>query len=544
MGNKEHIFVSTRFKPREGSVLVYLVLVMLILGILGAAMIRLSVSSTETMLMANSITRAQFLAEAGLRYAQAVYCDDPEVWDTPGTLTLLSGEIVVIDKPGDFVVTATTDSGGRLEATARVFGEVPLCDGEEEPEPGETPDDYVVYTGGGGSGDGSGFAVPSGGYVDGSVFGETVTIQPSGVEITDNVISSESVTLGSQTTVGGYICAADGNVRLRSSNTVVAGDIYAFGNVILESGTSVLGTIYATGDVVLQSGNTLVGGDIHAGGSLVAASAEILGSVYADVNVNIRNGTEIGGEAHAGNDLIYGTGQDNVISGDSFAGGSRNDHQPSSTFQDTPPRVEPLPPTGCPPPPPPPQLQSFTSGTTDVTIPQNGNMTLNPGTYGDVSIGGGATITLEAGDCMEVGDPGCYVVNSFGPASWGQTLRLDLSTGDYITVFSVGDIGFSGPIEVSTDGVTYTDIQDIPIETAKELAKRVYWETHGTFTISQDNDPRWFGTVLSEDGISLGSGFFAIGAFATVDGPIEIQGSNPNITFVIADFAYEHWLPD
>jgi hypothetical protein len=94
---------------------------------------------------------------------------------------------------------------------------------------------------------------------------------------------------------------------------------------------------------------------------------------------------------------------------------------------------------------------------------------------------------------------------------------------------------------VSTDGTTWQSISSMDADTAKELAKRVYWETHGSFTGSRTSGScYWFGTVLAKNDITLPSGATVIGALATVNGGFSV-GPNPVITYVLANFASLHW---
>ncbi|MCH8474986.1 MAG: polymer-forming cytoskeletal protein [Opitutales bacterium] len=550
----------------QGSILLPLLAVILLFGILGSGIIQIRSAATEMSVVSSSNQQAMLAAQAGRDYfhtsaGQALLTDssgDPLPVGSSLTIELSNNtflaEIEDYDEETDeFTIKLTSFSPSGVPHGARVTlppftiglpSEENGDSGDDEGFTGDTPDDYVVYSGGGAGGTGgTGFALPSGGTVDGSLFSDVITIASGNNEVTGNIISLTSVTLGANSSVGGFICATDGDVILQSSNTVITGDIRANGNVVLQSGTAALGSIYATGNVTLDSSNAFVGGDIHAGGNVDISQGDVLGNVYAGWNVNFNGNTDIGGDVHTGNNITSGSGRGGSVQGNTFAGGAINDFQSANTNMASPPRTEPTPPTGCPPPPPPPSLQNFTAGAEDIVVPQNGSLVLAPGTYGDLTIGGGSTLTLQAGNCDETGDPGCYVFKSFGPGSWGQTLRLDLSTGDRITVLVEGPIRFSGPVQVSTDGVTFTNLNQIDVETAKQLTRRVYWETHQDMHITGNNGTRqWMGTVLSIGNITAESGFYGVGAFATLEGVIDLKPANPTMIFQIADFAFEQWL--
>lgn len=555
-------------KSSRGAILVYLVVVLVVTGILAATMVSLSMSATESDLVSGPTARANHLAKSAAEYAQWQYCQLGEVWNGTMTLNFADGEVATVDLVnGQFEAVAVAYAGTRLESRSEARAPVPVCDIPPVVIEGENPGDYVVYIGG----TAASYALPSGSSVDGSIFGPQVTILPSASEITGNIVSLSSVDLGSGTTVGGYICA-ESDVLLRSSGTTVAGDVIANGNVTLESATSILGNVHATGNVLLKATNSVIAGDVHAGGNVTLESGtRVLGNVYAggfllmlssdariegnahagtgfegrkgrifgDLytgwNALLIDATRIDGNVYAKNDVIFGSGAAKVIVGTSQAGGSRNDHMPANVFMSVPNPTAPNPPSGCPPEPPPPQKQVFTPSANNITVPQGGSMTIPPGTYGTLTLGGNTVTTLQAG--------GTYIFQSFGPASWSQTLRLNLSTGDRITVFVSGPIAFSGRVEVSTDGVNYTRVRFMDTEEAKLLAKRVYWETHGSYTITTNNSIReWFGTVLSDGNVSLASGFYVVGAVATINGSVT-SSSPQHVIFSIADFAVENWNP-
>src|SRR5690625_1545883 len=527
----------------RGSVLLYLIAVMTIVGVLAAAMLKLSVTSRETLFSANSMNQAQFLADSGLRIAQSRYCSEGEL-ETPVTITLTSGEEVRIESDEThFRATATVFGGTPLEARAEAIGLIPDCSSGEPVIPGDSPDDYVLYSGGGV------FMIPSHSEIYGSVFAQIITTD-SGIDVAGNVISETSITIASGSNMGGFVCAANGNITMRSDSTVVGGNIYApFGDVTLGRGTIGLGDVFAAGKVILESGgtvieggihvgkdvvlesqakvmgniftagnvelkhdNALVGGDIHAHGNFSAGGGGVVsGNVYVSREIKLIDDSRIAGDAHAGTNILF-VNNGNSITGNSYAKGNVNQHN-GSIYNTVLLPEAPLPVDACPPAPTP-EMQTFTPGTKSLTFTQFTSISesiVSPGAYNNLNFGGGSTVTLQASNCIQADQP-CYVFQSFGPANWGQTLRLDLSTGDYITVFVKGDFAFSGPILVKTNDFDYTKIEDIPAEIARELARRVYWETHGKFSITSTNGTRrWFGTVLSEDNISLAGNLTGVG---------------------------------
>ncbi len=402
---------------------------------------------------------------------------------------------------------------------------------QSENDYGNRPEDYVLYCGEGK------FSMPSSGKIDGSIYGKNIEIKSSSVEITGNIVSLTSVDLRSATTVGGDICALSGDVTLFSSNTLVKGNINASGNVILQSGTTVLGDVFAGGNVELKSSNARVLGNIHAGGKVEIHSGCTVGkNVFAGTNVSLYNSQSkdqgVQGDVHAGQNIFMENNTN--ISGQSWAGGGINHHNPNKIHQPVPPRIKPSAPSVCIKEPiPPPRMQSFAAGKEDIVVPQFDTIIIEPGEYGRLQFSDKSTVTLKGG---------VYKFSEINGANSQLTLRLDLSNGKDIKVFTVGNVRYTGPIEVSVDGSTWLRISELDTSTAEMLARKVYWENHGNFTITTNNSIRqWFGTVLSKNNITLNSSFYGIGAYATVEGTFDIKSSNPNITYIIADFARENW---
>jgi hypothetical protein len=534
---------------QNGSVLLFLIVAMLLISTLSIPLFRLIPTSSFSDVDMGHEVQAMYLAQGGLHYADVWLCSFPVAQDrtldhyslgSVGEFSLSATVQDPVNRIYSVTSTGTAHSGSPFQAVYLTRRVVDCGSATPEPTPVD-PGYYVTYSGGGGQ-----YAIPSGGYIDGSVYGHSVEVHPNS-EITGNIISQTSITLGSGVTVGGYVCSSGGNVILRSAGVTVGGDINASGNVVLNSGATAQKNVFATGYVTLEPSGSQVFKDIHAGqyvslgsgctahqnvfagGALSMSNSGSLvkNNVHAGGNVNLDNNTHINGSVWAGG----------TINRPANVGGAALGNQSS------PPRIPPTPPATCPEVPVP-RMQTFSAGTTDFNMPpswQQTHATITPGAYRDLNWEGGVTLTMRAGTCRNVGDPGCYYFRNFNGGSWTQTLRLDFSTGDDITVFATGDILHTGPVQVSTDGVIWQSITGMNLNSAKELAKRVYWETHGSFEITGSNGIRqWFGTVLAENDVSIPSGAEVIGAFATVNGDVS-AGANPSIIYVLARFANDHW---
>lgn len=108
---------------RKGAVLISVITVMVIVGVLGVAVISLTQSSQHSSFSSNASSRAYYLAESGLRYAQDIYCKEGWPDGSQRTLSLENGEkIEVVREDDTFWATAIVDAG-----TARARVPMPLC---------------------------------------------------------------------------------------------------------------------------------------------------------------------------------------------------------------------------------------------------------------------------------------------------------------------------------------------------------------------------------------------------------------------------------
>lgn len=500
-------------RGRKGGALISMIAVMLILGIMGVSVIAFTRTSEHSYMSANAGSRAYYLAESGLRYAQQIYCgEDGWLHGRERTLTLQGGEFVHIIRLGNnFWATATVDVGSAKEARARVPMPLSLCGQDPNENP---PDEFAVF------GDTAinlgtttliegdvaitGDTVDLKGIVDGNIFaGDITTTASSSAVVTGSIVSSGLVDLKTGT-VTGDIHSASGISLGSTESSVFGGWLFSNGSIDVGGSAQVHGHIHSCGGDVTLSGSATIGrptdpvevratGDIHLGGSTT-----IYGDVHAGGTITV-GGTIVGNAYAAGNILSSGS-----VSGTAV--------ELSPTYVKDPicPDLGDLEDLELP------ATTEFTAGGTDVTVPAGsaGSTTHHlvvPGTYGDLSSpnnqSGNTNVYLAAG----AADHGVYYFDS---VTFGRDTALYLNlSGTYdIRVFVVGDIAIGREIEVfvSTDGTTYTAITDPGID--PEIAARVYWESHGNFDLGQTSN--WFGTVYTTVGsLSVGSGSYLIGSY-------------------------------
>ena len=210
-----------------------------------------------------------------------------------------------------------------------------------------------------------------------------------------------------------------------------------------------VGLIGGNGNVTIDKTNPLEG--LYGGGNLTLdKDAEVAGDIAFDGNVNLKRDVSVGGGVTAG-------GSVSTAKGVSVAGGILRDvPDPWADLVV-------------------PAATAFTTTpANDVSV--NGSRTLAAGSYGNLNISGGSTLTLSTG------------VYRFDAISAGNdaTLRLDPEASDAngkLEVYVAGDASF---------------LNRLSVEKLSGDASDVRWEVHGDFTLQNDGD--WVGSVFAPFG--------------------------------------------
>lgn len=435
-----------------------------------------------------------------------------------------------------------------------------LIVGDDTEEPPTTPDtptssDAIYYAA---SSFEKGITLPFKASVDGSVYGKDVVLS-SQADVTGDVVAEKDVILEFRSSVAGDICALE-DITL-GSKALVGGDIHAHGDVTVGWQSTVTGDIFATGDVILDSDaqvigsihsgksiivgwNSVVKGNVYAGGAVILEGhALIMGTVYAKKTVTLGWKDTVQGDVITEGDIDLTAG-DNVIEGNAIASGKirlgRKSEIKGTLSEENPdPGVKPpSPPKECPGVKIP-ELSEFSAGAIDISIGRRQDEKILPGAYHILSTGGKNSLyfTRESpGECQ-------FVFNKM-ILGWDLDLYLDLSQcadadGDPadMTIFSEDGIFFMGAMNIF---IMTEEGKPIKMKDADpEIAKRIYWETHGDFFQGSFSD--WFGTVLAENNIFFYSdNMMLIGAAASVKGTVAM-GHSADVIYMPANYAVENW---
>lgn len=225
--------------------------------------------------------------------------------------------------------------------------------------------------------------------------------------------------------------------------------VYAKNNVTLGVGT-IVGS--ATQSVLVGAGTMIIGvGDAQLNGT-----SGIYGDLRAGDDVSLGNNT-----------FVTGT----VTNPDQFTVGSGVTYGAHVVAMPDLPTL--------------PTATVFSNGSTNQTVGNNATLTLLPGSYQDIQLGGAATLNLSAGT---------YYLRSLSAGN-GLTINVDLAGGE-LNIFLTEDFNVGGTQAMNLTGGDWQDI---------------YAEAHKTginaFRIGGGNGTQWKGTVFTPNGdIHLGSG--------------------------------------
>jgi hypothetical protein len=152
------------------------------------------------------------------------------------------------------------------------------------------------------------------------------------------------------------------------------------------------------------------------------------------------------------------------------------------------------------------------SGTfTDQALSGAGEKTIAPGHWGDLTTTGNQTILLSSGD---------YYFDSINTSGDAVTLKIDLSSGGLVNIYTVNQMNFGGQDnELMVKGPGMTEYVLISDPSVRDLAGLINWETRDTFTLGGGTGNTnfddstgwgsiWGGTVYSSliDGIGITTG--------------------------------------
>ena len=237
--------------------------------------------------------------------------------------------------------------------------------------------------------------------------------------------------------------------------------------------TLINGNIGSNQDLFLQ-GNPLPGypaqlnGSAYAGGDLQFGQDETVGSSSFLREVVVNGDAAIGGDVTIWGNLdanSYTLGTGATVSGDATAPSSNTFaliSMPAATV--------------------------FTAGGADQQIPapSGTSLTLAPGIYGAMETTRQVqALNLSSGD---------YYFDSMS-VQGGFILNVDLTSGNPINIYVVGNVDFSSQgLQLNVNG-TGTNNAFVPISDAPELAALIYMETYGNFAMGGENS--WGGTVYA-----------------------------------------------
>lgn len=525
----------------RGSVLLYVIGAMLLVGAVGAGVAVMSPSSMQSKIEQEAGERAYYNAQSGLSYIISM--------KDSGLLSVSN----FIDTMGDNTEkTYTLADGGQFDyriifsgisndsvtcTIAHLSGQAPGAGGRKSTYllygEGKGMRDLGPYTpkdGDGGGNDQHDLTLPefvlfakskldinTAGEIRGNVYGETIKFN-GGSHVYGSVIQAS--TTEALKIVGRHI-GVEG-AKICSNSTVVInrhakvfGDVYSRGEVDINNGV-VRGNIMANGDVTLNAGSTVTG-KIYATGDVHVKNGRIIGDVYCSGDVVIEAGSSVTGDIHSQgsvrikNGNVYGFAHyKNSFTACSWCSYGGSDKEPSDfTYEFV-----------C---------------KTDYALPgHDGKEPNKEETSLDVSYGPpdyAAQYTFTATEELENNpDDNPEYYSSFRDFNTrgGSRICFDLSSGGYITMFVSGAFSLQGDVCVKTspDENCFQggNIVKILSRDKYSYASKVYLDYSGDADMQFGGASDWFGTIFAKKGIKFSSGGKLVGAFYSSDGTLRVAG--------------------
>jgi hypothetical protein len=321
---------------------------------------------------------------------------------------------------------------------------------------------------------------------------------------------------------GGVTVSGDNETEIGGHTTITGNigsnqDLFMQGNPEPGYPAQLNGSAYAGGD--LTFGQELTVGSLAGplrevvanGEATIGGDTNIYGSLYADA-VTLGQNTGIRQVAGTGGNVQYTTSYTDA--GSSIVEGTLSNPS-SKTFALI---AMPL-------------ATVFTAGGANQTVPAATDvLTLAPGTYGTLATSQqDQTVTLSSGN---------YYFDAIS-AQGGFTLQIDLTSGNPINIYVVGNAQFAQRNTLMVKGAG-TGGAFVPLDQAPSLASLIYLETHARFVMSgaSDGDHNiWGGTVYASL-LEGGSAEVSIGQYTDWYGAAYAFD-----TFDTADHGYWNYVP-
>jgi hypothetical protein len=343
-----------------------------------------------------------------------------------------------------------------------------------------------------------------------------------------------------QVTVGGSIGGANNLVGPIGSNGLV--QIANNGNVTSVSGggmfsmggsPDVFGNVRFNGDATFGD-NALVVGDVDSGGAVkFGGSANVTGNIRAAGDVQFGNNGVVTGNVDAGGNGKFGS--NNGISGNLTLGGTITMGSPTvggATSQNgspaAPAAFSPVTVPG---------ESGFSPGAVSHSVGSNSSITLAPGAYNNITLGGSSDLILTT--------PGEYQFNSLTMGGSGK-LFLDLDAGVF-TIFVADFVSIGTSLkfwDLSSNTVRDAFSGSTPTSDAA-LGGKLYLEVGGNFQAG--NNSEWFGTIFAPDGdISFNGSADVAGALYAGNQNADASGGTVNFTdnALVAHFGFIQAVPE
>jgi len=530
----------------RGSVMFVVVGAVLVLGVLGVAISRLSGSGSGTEIQQNRFDSAYYAAQSGLEYLK--YAETKK--DADGNpfyekiedfVSAINGGSPYSLPSGNVIFSVTLSSVG---AGGNSYVINSLVGSTKNVASGEKAANYALLSTGartltlkptasenakkfanlvfGASGTAS---MDSSGVVTGDAYANLIKLN-GGSTVYGSIKQASATT--ALTLQGKYLGGA-GEQMCSNSSVVITGDVTVEGNVYSKSGNvdivngDVKGNVYSAADVVIDRGSTVVG-DVIALGSVDIKNGKVTGNVYAGGDVTLSSGSSVVGDVHSQKKVLINNG---TVSGIvhyktsfdycsnkscAYGGSDKTPVAPSYTF-------------AC-----------------DMNYQFPAHVVKSTTT--DFILDWGSPYTGEKTIVARPNIDDYYVFRDFTTAG-GTKLCLDLSNGGYITILVSRKVDLQSSqlyvrTDVSKSCFDNANLVDSVNEKFSSYASKVYIDSSGSGAISFNGGASWFGTIYAAGDINFSTSSAVIGGYYSSGGTTNRNGGGASL-LVPAEYVLKYW---
>jgi len=298
---------------QKGQVMIIIIGMIAVLGVLTSTALVFARSQFTSGEQQRRLTKAYYIADAGITKAMSIIKNNPEILDNPQDLSISESygdgkiETVTLSDPldGKYTITSTgvypnPDIFPNIPSTRRtITAQIEYKEGEQ----GDDSGDWYPPPPGGDDDDDDEYIPPGGGtepggesYFATGLWANSVIINSNNV-LKTSIYSYGNVTVNSNAQVGDYSQSrniyANGSVTLNSGSNIW-GNIHTQGNITLNSSQGVSQNLKSLRNITLNSNNE-ISDSVLALGNIIVNSGSNFNKMQANGKIELNSNITING---------------------------------------------------------------------------------------------------------------------------------------------------------------------------------------------------------------------------------------------------------